>query len=391
MWKNRILYLLVLLFGFLLLLLREHRYTYLIVYVMVFLPLLSGIMLLISRYVLCITEQIESDIISKEQSTVLRLKLKNRSILPFWRVLLYLQYEIGLSSSESSSEELHSVFLPARKSRVIDCYIRGQYTGNWKVQLSHLYVYDYLGLFRMRIGSKKHEMNSYTIRVYPRLMTIDSPVIQSITTELSQITSNSVSNDLTHLTNLRPYQVGDGLKRVHWKASAKKNELITKEFIETEGQSVTCIVNRSLVFYNPQAYYEQVDALKESMIAVLHYCHQQHHPLLLSASDITTQPYSLEEIYQVITDMTFDSSLPYTDVLQTYTNESRNCSYLLLYTQAYDATFLPQLKSLITKGNKVMLFTLERCDSNQEEELKQMGISIHVIDSYVNNMRNYDF
>lgn len=87
-------------------------------------------------------------------------------------------------------------------------------------------VYDYLGLFQLRI----QENTPIAVVVYPE------PVTVQFIPELERYTSSAwrpkVGGGFSENHELRLYRPGDKLNQIHWKLSAKTGEMIVREPME---------------------------------------------------------------------------------------------------------------------------------------------------------------
>jgi uncharacterized protein (DUF58 family) len=74
------------------------------------------------------------------------------------------------------------------------------------------------------------------IRVYPRVYRLPEEMISKFTEGL--LVESPYRGDSAHLLHLRDYSPLDSTKRIHWKASAKSEKLLVKEFQREHGRDV---------------------------------------------------------------------------------------------------------------------------------------------------------
>ena len=95
--------------------------------------------------------------------------------------------------------------------------------GGWKIIPQKVRVYDYLGLFRIRV---KH-VHPHTVVVRPR------PLAMSKSPALSRAMSHAwrpkFGGGYAENHELRLYRPGDSLNQIHWKLSAKTGDWILRE------------------------------------------------------------------------------------------------------------------------------------------------------------------
>ncbi len=89
-------------------------------------------------------------------------------------------------------------------------------------------VYDYLGLFRMNIRKPSAQM----IRIMPQPAEI--PIPPALTRYLSGAWRPKHGHGYAENHEIRPYRPGDTLNLIHWKLSAKTDDLLLREPMEPD-------------------------------------------------------------------------------------------------------------------------------------------------------------
>lgn len=153
------------------------------------------------------------------------LEVKNKSILPVSDVVLE-----DFLSCAPAAERQRSIMLdflmPGSTNKLAYrclCSQRGRY------DLGPLtaYFFDPLGLFYFK---EKYPVYS-ELYVYPRTFNIRKfPALNKGSSPWMGIETSRVSGDDDEFYGVREYKRGDPLKKIHWMASARKNQLIVKEF-----------------------------------------------------------------------------------------------------------------------------------------------------------------
>ncbi len=102
-------------------------------------------------------------------------------------------------------------------------------TGTYEIYLRKLRVYDIVGIFGWNVRMKKQG----SIQVMPELH--DMPVRLTLATrnfygEADVYDETRPGHDNSELFQVREYRAGDRLQNMHWKLSAKQDELMVKEY-----------------------------------------------------------------------------------------------------------------------------------------------------------------
>lgn len=97
-----------------------------------------------------------------------------------------------------------------------------QHCGLIECDRARFYVYDYLGMFRLR-----KRLDRLQIIVRPEKLAMEAP--KDLQRQMSLAWQPKYGGGFSEQHELRLYRPGDGLNQVHWKLSAKTGKLIIRE------------------------------------------------------------------------------------------------------------------------------------------------------------------
>ncbi len=103
-----------------------------------------------------------------------------------------------------------------------------EHCGGLSVRVEKAKVYDFLGLFRIKIKKPPVSM----VRVLPEKTEL--PIPEEITHVLARAWKPKHGGGYAENHEIRPYRPGDTLNLVHWKLSAKADALMLREPMEPE-------------------------------------------------------------------------------------------------------------------------------------------------------------
>jgi uncharacterized protein (DUF58 family) len=106
--------------------------------------------------------------------------------------------------------------------------LRTPHCAAYRVQCSHLWVCDLLGLVRLPVSVKENRF--LVVRPNP----VTSQQMPDMSRYLSSVTRPKPGGGYSENHELRLYRPGDNLKQIHWKLSAKTGDLIIREPMETQ-------------------------------------------------------------------------------------------------------------------------------------------------------------
>lgn len=128
-----------------------------------------------------------------------------------------------------------------RKNRVL-CSAAAEYCGRYHFRVAKGKVWDYLGLFSRRI---RCEEDAY-VNVLPEFYRMEIGVSERtkhFPVDGDEYDTHRSGDDPSEIFQIREFRDGDTLQRVHWKMSAKADELMTKELGLPVGYSVLLLVD----------------------------------------------------------------------------------------------------------------------------------------------------
>lgn len=157
----------------------------------------------------------------------------NDSFLPIPHIEIIDRTE-GSISGEVAKPLITSLFSMERE--IISKTITAKYRGLYDLGPIDIEISDALGVF-----TRKSRIYSDTsIKVYPRVHKVERINLKSMQSYGTLSTKQKTFEDNSSLSDLRRYSPGDSIKRINWKVSAKKNDLLVKNY-EMTGSAATYI------------------------------------------------------------------------------------------------------------------------------------------------------
>jgi len=166
----------------------------------------------------------------------LHLKIKNPTWFSFLNILLSFKYENCFYPG--TTQNTLSVSAPFKRENIIELNFETSKSGMCRISLGNCTITDPLHLYTLRhpcqidleipIFPLKEEQN---FPIYPAAFADteeDEPVTSSLV----------VSMDLKEIREFRP---GDRLKDIHWKASARKDDILVKSFENSAERVITLL------------------------------------------------------------------------------------------------------------------------------------------------------
>ena len=369
MFKNRLTYIVVIFVLFLFVYLQESPMTYMALYGALIFPMLSFIFAIISKRRFSISEKLNTDYISKEQMASYKILIENKSFLPC--TSLYIMFsgdDIGLEIDPK--ERYFSI--PAFGKKELNFQIRGMYRGVYEIGIGEISLYDLLGLFKFR---QKHDKKLMLI-VTPRIFSISTFEGDSVTQEATISRNYFQGEDYSAISELRKYQPTDGYKKVHWKVSAKRNELISKEFQEAEKCTTVFCIDNTYRGNSREDDLKQEDQLMEAVVSVMsHHCRLGNLVSLYyengSPMNFTTDFASL---YREASSLIFKKEGKFEVLLGDFVRQRGDATNLFIFTQNVNKNIISILQQLRASGNNIVLFLFKHMDDETVKTIESLDI-----------------
>ena len=209
---------------------------------------------------LTVDGRLSGETVYRGDDVVLSLRVHHRGLFPVAPLLLELSDPSGNRERDirlkNMPNKVQSMRLP----------IHAAHVGVFSVGLHSCTVEDLLGLVRKKIPFQK---TSFELLVLPRTFDIE-PLKLAPGDPGSELMARA-TEDLSAPSDVRNYQPGDAMKKIHWKLSLRKRELMVRKFDEPILQDVLILMDcsRPPSWGHPQAEADLRDTLLETAASVL--------------------------------------------------------------------------------------------------------------------------
>ena len=129
--------------------------------------------------------------------------------------------------------------------------VRAHHRGHYSIGPTELRSGDLFGLF----GTVRRDSRSlHGITVYPRIVPLDGWELPSAKPMGDILSRNTLLDDPSRPRSVRGYLPGDPLKRIDWKLSAKRDELIVRTYDQSVSNDVVVMMESRTVDYAWHGY-----------------------------------------------------------------------------------------------------------------------------------------
>jgi len=375
MAKNRLVYGMVAITLLVFIVLRELPMTYWALYALWLVPIVSMILALVSQLQnikqgASVTAELSSNYVEKGTLVPYVLTIQNSSFIPYSCIRLRFQSD---EVAPIFDHDECSIFIPARKSKHVTVHVSADYRGSYLIEPSEMVLYDGLGLFRW----KKRLPPPLCLTVVPRVYKFPPLPLDAEVQEMAVERNQILQEDYSAVSDLRKHQPSDGYRKIHWKASAKRNELISKHFRETEDHTVfLCIDNRVIQPPKREALILE-DQMMDALVSAMAYCTERGYTVGLDhlGTNHAEPVADFNYLFQTATHLKFEESGDFDTYLTDFFYARRAHRNLILFLQNITARTVSIVQSHRASMQNVIVFHFSDTEETQVAELQKSGVS----------------
>ena len=181
-----------------------------------------------ARHTVSTSQVVTPKMVSRGDGAVMTLRVSHRCLLPISPLIGTFSYDGQLRECQFPPQPL--------RAHEQNMKMTARHVGQFGAGFHALLVRDLFGLFQMKI---KPRDRSSVLTVLPRPFDIEKPRF-TLGDDGSAALSRT-QEDYNAPEDVRAYQPGDAMKRIHWKLSSRKRELLVRRF-ETPAPPDTLIL-----------------------------------------------------------------------------------------------------------------------------------------------------
>ena len=288
------------------------------------------------------------------ESAVLQLSVRHGAPLPVGRVSL--TYYSALTASPEEVVMHTRPFVEWTR----DVTLTTRHVGQYETSVDEAVVDDLFGLFRFRAVPDAREM---TLTVLPRPFEIDKP--RFLVGEEGAAALSRTQEDYTSPDDVRVYRPGDAMKRVHWKLSSRRMELIVRRF-ETPAPPDTLILLDTAAPAGAERggerEYALRDALCETAVAIARLQTADGSPVRLPLYGERADEYTSDTagnlmlLQQMLARQTFNGHEDFSGVLRLELRRMRRTGATIIITTRLSAAIVDAVSSIRRMGPSARLY-----------------------------------
>lgn len=225
--------------------------------------IISIIYILYVFFTIKIYQDIPERRITKKEFVAYNLKLGNESIIAYRDIRMQFMKEL---SEVKGAEKIGNMVLAPGQVIDVDMELFCKYSGTYFIGVDTIEVMDYFRIFRIRF----HMPQKMKVTVKPRIL---KPETISFITEDEECRNSGQKGQSVYLLDneVRKYVSGDNKRRIHWKNSARRQELMVRNQTAEEISEYVVIMDGQTGLTDFESKIILCDKLRETVIALVYY------------------------------------------------------------------------------------------------------------------------
>lgn len=222
----------------------------------------------------------------------------------------------------------------------------------------------------------------FKVKVYPKVKKINKEFMIKNYVFQKTLSNKSGYEDPYTVRDVRKYSDGDNLKKIHWKISAKHNELYVKNMDNIMGQHCDLFMDMSEIRDITQDDYENQELSVEFCVSLINHMFSKGLKTTLHINNLSPAEYEIEykEDFLMLMDYFLENKSIgkrlFSNYIKTKSLKLRNSNWVGIICVYFNEGIVDELISLKDYGCDVNLFYMisETIQNNKIEKLKSMGI-----------------
>lgn len=182
--------------------------------------------------------QMDKIMIEQRETCKVRISLRNRMPFPI-PVKIMFRYRYIAGGKEE--KQVYRRYLEGKHETEMYCEVTPEYCGKLELQVQKVVCYDVAGICSASKRVKEKLMTTVMPKPYPVSLIISSRT-RWFPVDGESYAQDRSGEDSAEVYNVREYQAGDRMQKVHWKLSAREDTLYIKEFSYPLGAAVILLL-----------------------------------------------------------------------------------------------------------------------------------------------------
>jgi uncharacterized protein (DUF58 family) len=313
-----------------------ERVAYVALMTLAGMPLLGAVSCLAMLWSFHYSQWVSQRRAVKGEQVTLFIHLENGRALPIARMTV--TYRVMRSALDGEPKRVDVALMPGQ-SHTIQEPMRCPYRGVYTLGVERVQVTDPLGLVRlgMRLDRRAYHQ-PVRLAVFNRVVPLSALKLPTRRMEGQMAANQHDTDETASLKQIRAYQRGDPLKRVHWKLTARARELMVRQFEQPSTPENLLLIDCAHAGLSGEAAIALADQVTECAAAFAGHLLQRWSRVRLVAYPegrqemLGDKPADFHGMHRFLALLPFTGRLSMADVIRLETDQAQPESLFLVST-----------------------------------------------------------
>lgn len=348
--------------------------SYLFFYGVLLVPLLSGCYLLYVFLRFRIYQYIDTKTMVKEECVPYYFQLANEDYITYTNVRV--TFVKDMATVANMNPEDTYCLLPKesiQRETTICCHYRGEY----KVGIDYVIVRDFFHLFQIKYACD----SKIQVTVKPRVVPLKHLGVAPAQLDEKRSKTKVERNPMLLENELRRYEPGDSMKRIHWKATAKAGQLMSRKMEDEPKTEIVCFMDTRKTQQEELQELIIEDRIIECILAISNYFCNHNIPVKVVYQVNQIQVVEIqnrtqfEEFYKECCALFFLSGFDMGQLLANYTKTCNQIGYYMMITAQLSDAFCIACYEALSYGADVTVIYIGT--EGKEENMHRLDERVH--------------
>lgn len=313
------------------------------------------------------------------------LSVEHRSLMPAGSVHVVLNVPSGMGGRQEISMEI-----PPFARRSFRNVVRCTHRGNYEVGVACLAAADVFGLFEF---SRRAKSKCVRVEVCPKAAQAECMELKA--SDVGPEFRSRATEDAASPSDIRKWQDGDELKKVHWKLSMRKRELMVRTFEESARPDTLVIPDLTEITALRDQRLTMEDAICEAALGAAKAQLEAGYPVRMPLQSQRPQELSgrsgadVPAFADALMRVEFDCAYLYEQILMLMFQRMQRTGGAVLITSRISTRTVDIALRMVQRGMQLKLIWINDVPREEHmemlERLKMAGAQVERIDPWIEN------
>jgi len=207
-----------------------------------------------------LAQRIVPDMLSNGENNAIKITIQNN-----FNFALSLEVIDEIPFQFQERNFLKKIKINSNQQQTITYFLRPTFRGEYRFGNLIVYASTPICIFKRRTNFSAQQL----IKVYPSIIQVKKFDLKTIHNKLTDYGLKKIRKigQASEFEQIKEYAIGDNIKNINWKATAKRNALMVNQYQEEKNQNIYLVIDKGRVMHMPFKNFTLLDyAINASLV-----------------------------------------------------------------------------------------------------------------------------